>query len=74
MKIDDENSYTQATYEDYDGNQKSTSHWWKYGKEIWCNMQGQYTTIVADLSGLTGDYEMSLCNVAIMGTQYERTE
>ena len=28
---------------------------------------------MADLSELTGDYEMSLCNVAIMGTKYERT-
>ena len=36
-------------------------------------MEGQYTTIVADLSGLTGSYEMSLCNIGIMGTKYVRT-
>ena len=37
-------------------------------------MQGRYTSIVADLSILSGAYEMSLCNVGIMGTKYERTE
>ena len=35
-------------------------------------MEGQYTTIVADLTSLTGPYDMSLCNVGIMGTKYER--
>ena len=27
---------------------------WKYGKELWCNLEGQYMTIVADLSHRTG--------------------
>ena len=47
---------------------------WKYGEEVWCNKQGRYTTIVADLIRLADkDYEMSLCHLGIMGTQYERT-
>ena len=33
---------------------------WTYGKEIWCNLQGRYTYIVADLSHLP-DYTMRLC-------------
>ena len=27
---------------------------WNFGTEAWCNMEGQYVTIVADLSGLSG--------------------
>jgi hypothetical protein len=46
---------------------------WKYGKEIWCNLEGRYTHIVADLSGLRGSYEMSLCHLGIMGTEYIRS-
>ena len=25
---------------------------WTYGKEVWCNLEGQYVHIVADLSHL----------------------
>ena len=25
---------------------------WKYGKEVWCNLEGRYMHIVADLSHL----------------------
>ena len=74
MRTDDDNNYTTVTYKKDNGTTMSSAKWWKYGKEIWCNMQGQYTTIVADLSELAGDYEMSLCNVGIMGTQYYRTK
>ena len=45
---------------------------WNYGAEIWCNLEGQYTTIVADLTDLSGAYEMSICNLGVMGTQYVR--
>ena len=27
---------------------------WNYGKEVWCNLEGQYTHIVADLTHLAG--------------------
>ena len=45
---------------------------WNWGKEVWCNMQGKYTTIVADwsLPAAVGTYEMRLCNLGIMGTEY----
>ena len=47
--------------------------------EVFCNKQGRYTTIVSDLnplvSRLTGgsQYEVQLCHLGIMGTQYERS-
>ena len=47
---------------------------WTYGIEVWCNMEGQYVHIVADLSHLTPPYTMSLCSVGIMGTSYTRDE
>ena len=34
---------------------------WTYGKEIWCNLEGRYMYLIADLSHLTANYEMSLC-------------
>ena len=46
---------------------------WVYGFETWCNLEGQYTFIVMDLTNLSDDtYEMSLCTVGIMGTRYVR--
>ena len=46
---------------------------WNYGVEVWCNMEGQYTHIVADLQHLDGtEYEQSICSVGIMGTEYVR--
>ena len=51
---------------------------WKYGVEVFCNKQGRYTTIVADLNSIvnrnpSAQYEVSLCHLGIMGTQYERS-
>lgn len=44
----------------------------KLGKEIWCNLEGQYVTFEADLTHLSGfGYDISLCNLGIMGTKYE---
>ena len=40
---------------------------WTYGKEVWCNLEGRYMHIVADLSHLLmspypfTSYTMSLC-------------
>ena len=72
MMADDPESFTKEKYK-FEGIEYTDVSWWKYGKEVWCNLEGQYTTIVADLSGLTGSYEMSLCNIGIMGTKYVRT-
>ena len=71
----DSASFTTGDYVSLaDESEVTNASWWNFGKEIWCNMEGQYTTIVADLTTLTGAYEMSLCNVGIMGTKYERIQ
>ena len=46
---------------------------WKYGKEIWCNKQGRYITIVADMSSVSGAYKISICNIGVFGVEYKRT-
>ena len=49
------------------------------GVEAWCNLQGQYTTIVADYTG-TFEYNSSstidftICSLGIFGTNYVRTD
>ena len=36
-------------------------------------MEGQYMTLVFDLSHLRGEsYEMSICNLGVMGAEYVR--
>ena len=47
---------------------------WTYGIEVWCNLEGQYVHIVADLSHLVPPYTMSLCSIGIMGTSFVRDE
>ena len=50
---------------------------WNYGKESWCNLEGRYIHIVADLSGYTAipnAADMGICNLGIMGTKYARLE
>ena len=49
--------------------------WHNYGKEVWCNLKGRYTSIVADLKHMASQstLDMSLCNVGIMGTKYTRS-
>ena len=74
MKVDDPNSFTKVSYTSKDGKKYDNVDWWNYGRENWCNLEGQYTTIVADLSGLVGAYEMSICSVGIFGTEYTREE
>ena len=70
MKTDDSSSYhswnqTSVTYNDI----------WNYGKEVWCNLEGRYMHIVADLQHLAGqNYSMELCSIGIMGTQYIRDQ
>ena len=47
---------------------------WNYGKESWCNLEGRYIYIVADLSSHSTNADMLLCNLDIMGTKYVRQE
>ena len=44
---------------------------WTFGKEIWCNLEGQYMHLVADMTVRPTDYEASICALGIMGTKYE---
>ena len=45
----------------------SAGNAWTYGKEVWCNLEGRYMHIVADLSHLLlapysySSYTMSIC-------------
>ena len=67
MQLDDDNSYSDDLY--------TEETIWNFGRETWCNLKGQYTSIVADLSQdskVKKDYEMRLCQLGIMGTEYVR--
>ena len=66
MRTDDPKNYSKVSRSGVD------EEFWNYGAEIWCNLKGQYTTIVADLTQLSGNYEMSICNLGVMGTEYVR--
>ena len=64
MKVDDPDSWS---YDAYSG-----ATVWNYGKEIPCNLEGQYVHLVAYLSHLIGSYEMGVCSFGIIGTKYVR--
>ena len=67
MRTDDPNSFKFGSTHGVSGNL------WNYGAEIWCNLEGQYVTMVADLADLTGQvYEMSICSLGVMGAEYVR--
>ena len=53
---------------------RTGSQVWKYGVEEWCNMEGRYVFIVADLSHVVTPYTMSVCTIAIFGSGYRREE
>ena len=79
MSVDDPESYSINTHGSNTGNQFSSLFGnasqmvWNYGKEVFCNMEGQYMHIVADLSHMAGQsYTMSICALGIMGTRYIR--
>ena len=70
MRTDDPSSYTFGEYTA----PNVSGDLWNYGIEIWCNIQGQFATMVADLAHLNGlTYEMSICSLGVMGTEYDRT-
>ena len=50
---------------------------WPYGKENWCNLEGSYLHIVADLNHLMdayGQIDVSICTLGVFGTKYVRDE
>ena len=65
LKIDEDSSYVYDKRADLyaqDNFDKGRGYVWPYGAEIWCNLEGSYVHLVADLSHLGGTaYEMSLC-------------
>ena len=65
MRYDDDTNFTTIKI---NGDEKKV---WNYGKEIWCNLQGQYTTIVVDNSAQK-TMNIKICNLGIMGTKYWR--
>ena len=48
MRTDNSENYNLWTFDD------TTYTVWKYGKEVWCNLEGRYMHIVADLAHLAG--------------------
>ena len=49
---------------------------WTHGKEAWCNLQGRYTTIVADYATQSSlsTIEPSICDLGVFGTLYVRDQ
>ena len=70
MRTDDIQSYS---YDGFADVYTPEGYVWNYGFEKFCNLEGRYTHIVADLSHLTDPFTISLCSVGIMGTQYTRS-
>ena len=52
---------------DSDGN-------WRGGNEVWCNLPGKYTHILADRSAHASspDNEINICALGVMGNRYTR--
>ena len=64
-----------ANYHSWTANGSTHNDIWNYGNEVWCNLEGRFMHIVADLSHLEGQsYSMLLCSVGVMGTQYVRDQ
>ena len=69
MRTDDPDSFTYGEYTATD----DSGDLWNYGIEIWCNLEGQFVTLVANLAHLNGEsYEMSICSLGVMGAEYIR--
>ena len=54
MRTDDPESYTTWSYQDVSKINDYGNQLWKFGKEIWCNLEGRYMHIIADLRHLEG--------------------
>ena len=47
---------------------------WPFGGENWCNLQGKYIHLVADMSGESGTmFRTGICSLGVFGTEYDRT-
>ena len=59
-------------YYDY----KTETQAWTYGKEIWCNLEGRYMHMVADMSQQVASSlvsnKVSVCSLGVYGTKYVR--
>ena len=51
MRVENPLNYVNVSYLDRGG---YTGPMWKFGHEAWCNMEGQYLVIVADLKHYAG--------------------
>ena len=55
-----------------------TGYIWPFGMENWCNLEGKYLHIVADMSAYTSSAadsdEVSVCSLSIYGTKYVRDD
>ena len=66
---DKENWYRKGEY----SGPKESGDMWNYGAEVWCNLEGQFVTIVFDLTHLSGQpYTMTICSLGLMGVEYKR--
>ena len=41
---------------------------WNFGTEAWCNLEGRYVSLFADLTDAKGSWDVSVCSLGIMGT------
>ena len=60
MQYEDPDSFSTDKYAEYLNansipNPNHESKTWNFGKEIWCNLEGRYTFIVADMSHIPDD-------------------
>ena len=72
----DFNNPKESQVNEYSGSDVISSVW-PYGKEDWCNLEGRYLHIVANLNHLMDtypydEYAMSLCQIGVYGTKYVR--
>ena len=79
MQPDDPDTYYYDGYADVYGSAdpfgRGSGIVHKNGGETWCNLQGKYFHLVADESALKGlGYEISICNLSLIGTKYGRSE
>ena len=77
MKTDGDDNYYEYPEQSKEKQVNNVDRIWNYGKQVPCNLEGQYVHVVADLTGLAQThttYQMSLCSYGIMGTKYVRDE
>ena len=69
LDIDDTSNYS----EDQNSTNTSNLRPWNYGVESWCNLEGRFVHLVANLSHQNGQiFTQSICRVGIFGTIYQR--